>query len=54
MADLSKELALLEQAKDDAIALLAGDPKLQREEHRALRQVLAEKFGETLALAQVG
>lgn len=54
MADLSKEMALLEQAKDDALALLKEDPKLDKAEHRALRKTLAQKFGSTLSLAQIG
>jgi ATP-dependent DNA helicase RecG len=54
LADLSRELHLLAQAKDDAISLLKHDPNLTLPAHRHLRAALAKQFGQTLGLAQVG
>jgi ATP-dependent DNA helicase RecG len=54
LADITRELEMLELARDDALALLGGDPKLARGEHRALRAALRKQFGDGLALAQVG
>ena len=54
MADVTQELEMLHQAREDALAILAEDPRLATQEHRELRRALIEKFGETLALAQVG
>ena len=44
----------LEQAKSDALEILADDPKLRKKEHAALRAALKETLGGMLELAQVG
>jgi ATP-dependent DNA helicase RecG len=54
LADITKEIELLETARDDALAILDADPKLHLPAHRNLRDELLSKFGKTLALAQVG
>lgn len=54
LADVTNEMELLQQAKDDAIALLADDPRLAKPVHRELRAALKTQLGETLALAQIG
>ena len=54
MADVTQELEMLHQAREDALAILAADPKLTANEHRELRNALSEQFGEKLPLAQVG
>jgi ATP-dependent DNA helicase RecG len=54
LADITKELDLLQQARDDAQAILAADPKLASAIHRPLREALKKQFGEALRLAQVG
>ena len=54
MADVTQELEMLGQAREDALAMLAQDPRLMMPEHRELRKALGEQFGETLPLAQVG
>jgi ATP-dependent DNA helicase RecG len=54
IADITKELDLLQQARDDAQAILAADPKLASSIHRPLREALKKQFGEALRLAQVG
>ena len=54
MADLTQELEMLQQARDDAMAILADDPKLSAPAHQLLRNALRSQFGDSLLLAQVG
>jgi ATP-dependent DNA helicase RecG len=54
LADITQELEMLHEAKDDALAILTDDPLLAKAEHAELRAALIEKFGQTLPLAQVG
>ncbi|MGH7214043.1 MAG: helicase-related protein, partial [Tepidisphaeraceae bacterium] len=54
LADLTNEMALLELARQDALALLDADPKLIAPAHRALRAALAREFKDTLQLAAIG
>jgi ATP-dependent DNA helicase RecG len=54
LADITQEMTLLQQAKEDALALLADDARLKKPEHARLRAALIEMFGQTLPLAQVG
>jgi ATP-dependent DNA helicase RecG len=54
LADISSEMGLLQQAKEDALELLTADPNLANPAHAALRAALARQLGETLALAQIG
>ncbi|HEX8910723.1 MAG TPA: ATP-dependent DNA helicase RecG [Humisphaera sp.] len=54
IADITSELDLLQTAKEDALAMLKADPRLVAPMYRFLRAALLERFGETLALAQVG
>jgi ATP-dependent DNA helicase RecG len=54
LADVTNEMELLQQAKEDALALLSEDPRLTRPEHRALRQALSKQVGDALSLAQIG
>jgi ATP-dependent DNA helicase RecG len=41
IADVLRDADILREARDDAFALLARDPKLARAEHRALRDAIA-------------
>jgi ATP-dependent DNA helicase RecG len=54
LADVTQEMHLLQEAKEDALALLADDARLRRPEHKVLRGALLAMFGDTLPLAQVG
>ena len=54
LADVTNEMALLQQARDDAAALLADDPRLLKPVHRHLREALLDQLGQTLELAQIG
>ncbi len=54
MADLTSEIDLLKLAKEDALELLARDPKLRNQQHRHLWDALRRQFGASIELAQVG
>ena len=54
VADLIVDLNLLEQARDDAAAILSRDPRLLAGEHKLLRRAVARAYGETLKLMDVG
>ena len=54
LADITSEMELLQQAKEDALALLTDDPRLTTPGHRHLREALVKQLGQTLALAQIG
>jgi ATP-dependent DNA helicase RecG len=43
IADVRRDVAVLHEARTDAFALLAVDPKLARPEHRGLRDLVSEK-----------
>lgn len=50
ITDLSKHMKILEQAKEEAKAMLADDPALDAHEHSALRRRITKLFGEDLTL----
>jgi hypothetical protein len=54
MADVTQELEMLHQAREDALEILAKDPRLAALERRALRGALIEQFGDSIPLASVG
>jgi ATP-dependent DNA helicase RecG len=54
LADLFRDAALLERAREAAVALVARDPRLVRPEHEALRANLLEHYREPLELALAG
>jgi ATP-dependent DNA helicase RecG len=54
IADLYRDEAILEEAREEAFALVEEDPGLARPEHRAAAEALAERWAERLSLAQVG
>jgi ATP-dependent DNA helicase RecG len=54
VADLLRDAALLEEARQEAFALVAADPDLARPEHRALRAALLARWRGKLDLASVG
>ena len=54
LADITSEMDLLQQAKEDALAMLTADPRLTSPPHKHLRAALIDQLGETLALAQIG
>jgi ATP-dependent DNA helicase RecG len=54
IADITREIEMLQTAREDALAMLEHDPNLRLPTHAKLRQELVQRFGETLDLAQVG
>lgn len=54
LADITNEMTLLQQAKEDAMEILSRDPALRAAEHQHLRQALRAQIGDTLELAQIG
>jgi ATP-dependent DNA helicase RecG len=54
VADLLRDVALLDEARRDALAIVATDPELRAPEHRGLRDALLARWRGKLALASVG
>ena len=54
LADLTSEMDLLHQAREDALQLLSDDPKLRESANATLRAAVAEQFKDTLQFAQIG
>lgn len=54
IADLVRDTHVLEEARQDAIALVAQDPGLARPEHARLRRMVLARYGRALDLADVG
>ncbi len=54
VADLLRDAAILEEARRDALAIVATDPELRAPEHRGLRDALLARWRGKLALASVG
>jgi ATP-dependent DNA helicase RecG len=54
VANLVRDTALLATARDEALAWLAHDPDLSRDESAAVRAVLAHRWAGRLELARVG
>jgi ATP-dependent DNA helicase RecG len=54
VADLVRDAAALEEARTEALALVAVDPDLARPEHRALRAAVLARWRGKIGLADVG
>jgi len=54
VADLYRDDAILEEAREEALALVEADPDLSRPEHAAAREALVQRWADRLSLAQVG
>jgi ATP-dependent DNA helicase RecG len=54
VANIVTDTAVLVQARDDAFALVAVDPHLRHDTHRALADHLRSRFVEEMTLLQVG
>ncbi len=54
VANIVTDTAVLAQARDDAFALVAADPHLRHDTHRALADHLRSRFVEEMTLLQVG
>ncbi len=54
IADLYRDEAILDEAREDAFALVESDPELARPEHVAAGDALRQRWAGRLSLAQVG
>jgi ATP-dependent DNA helicase RecG len=54
VANLIRDVSLLQQARKEAFALIDHDPQLSREEHRPLREIIQARWQAKLELAAVG
>jgi len=54
VGDLIADRELLQLARKDAFALVAGDAGLRRPEHALLRRAVLDRYGQTLDLPEVG
>ena len=54
VADLYRDEAILEEAREEAFALVAADPGLTLAEHAAAAEALLGRWASRLSLAQVG
>ncbi len=54
IADLLRDAEILEEARRDAQALVAGDPGLCHPDHARLRRMVLVRYGQALDLADVG
>lgn len=54
VANPVSDVALLSSAREDAFAIVAGDPGLRREEHRLLADHLRSRFEKEMMLMQTG
>jgi ATP-dependent DNA helicase RecG len=54
LADVTAEMDLLQQAREDALSILAQDPRLAAPAHQHLRQALSDQLGGSIELAQIG
>ena len=54
IADIINDFALLRLARNDAFALVERDPKLEKPEHAALKQAVAQRFEGRMELIQIG
>jgi ATP-dependent DNA helicase RecG len=54
IADLYRDEAILEEAREEAFAIAESDPGLAHPDHTAAGEALAERWAERLSLAQVG
>jgi ATP-dependent DNA helicase RecG len=54
IADLYRDEAILDEAREEAFLLVERDPGLSRPEHRPAAEALRLRWAERLSLAQVG
>ena len=54
VADLYRDEAILDEAREEAFGLVEADPALEAPEHRAAAEALATRWAGRLSLAQVG
>ena len=54
IADLVRDVAVVEEARRDAQTLIASDPELASPDFARLRRMVLNRYGEALDLGDVG
>jgi ATP-dependent DNA helicase RecG len=54
VANLSTDIPILKEAREDAFAIVLADAGLRQPEHALLRRAVLERYGKTLELAEIG
>jgi ATP-dependent DNA helicase RecG len=54
IADLYRDEAILDEAREDAFALVEADPELARPAHQAAAEALRQRWAGRISLARVG
>jgi ATP-dependent DNA helicase RecG len=54
VGNLSTDLPILREAREDAFAVVLADAGLRKPEHELLRRAVLERYGKTLDLAEIG
>jgi len=54
IGDFTEDIETLERARDDAAELVAGDPRLEKPEHAALRRRMLDLYRDRLSLIGIG
>lgn len=54
LANILKDVKILEEAREDAMELVANDPHLRKPEHRLLAKEIRERFGEAIEMLDIG
>ncbi|HRK31935.1 MAG TPA: ATP-dependent DNA helicase RecG, partial [Tepidisphaeraceae bacterium] len=54
LADITREIELLQICREDAKEILTADPRLAASSRRTLRNALVKQFGDTIQLAAIG
>jgi ATP-dependent DNA helicase RecG len=54
IADLLKDVAILEEARTEAQKLVKSDPRLEKPEHAALKERVKQVLGARLGMVDVG
>jgi ATP-dependent DNA helicase RecG len=54
VAHIGRDIKILQQARSAAFELVADDPMLERPEHLALKEILAQRWKGRLELAGIG
>ncbi|MGB9608007.1 MAG: helicase-related protein, partial [bacterium] len=54
LANILKDVKILEEAREDALQLVAEDPHLRKPEHKVLAKEIKERFGDAIEMIDIG
>lgn len=54
LANILKDVKILEEAREDAMEIVAEDPQLKKPQHRLLAREIKERFGEAIEMLDIG